>query len=62
MTTSVSPSRIAAVQEFLAALDRLVDREARSDPDRLGEQAEKISAEASLQVSALRAALLRSPR
>lgn len=42
MTTSVSPSRTAAVQQFLAALDRLVDREARSDPDRLGEQAEKI--------------------
>lgn len=62
MTTSVSPSRTAAVQQFLAALDRLVDREARSDPDRLGEQAEKISAEASLQVSALRAALLRSRR
>jgi hypothetical protein len=62
MTTSVSPSRTAAVQEFLAALDRLVARETRSDPDRLGEQAEKISAEASLQVSALRAALLRSRR
>ena len=44
MTTPVSPSRTAAVQEFLAAIDRLVARETRSDPARLAEQADNISA------------------